>query len=91
MNKILVFLAYFLFFLPFLFIINFLFTIFPIETLQGLPIFFPLIFCSIGLLLSILSYRMKKSVLALLAIIMNALLFLFPFLYMIGGVVFFGP
>ncbi|WP_273126462.1 hypothetical protein ACNRWW_04315 [Metabacillus sp. HB246100] len=91
MNKILVFLAYFLFFLPFLFIINFLFTIFPIEKLQGLPIFFPLIFCSIGLLLSILSYRMKKSVLALIAIIINGLLLLFPFLYMMGGVVFFGP
>ncbi len=90
MEKKFVIIAYLLFFVPLIFIVNFLFDIIPLEKIQGLPVFFPLVFCSIGHYFASKAYRIKKSALTLSAIIVNIVLFLFPFIYMMGGTVIFG-
>ncbi|MED3562702.1 hypothetical protein P4447_09550, partial [Bacillus xiapuensis] len=58
--------------------------------IQGLPVFFPLVFCPFGLFFASKAYQIKKSALTLGAIIVNLVLFLFPFIYMMGGTVIFG-
>ncbi|MDQ0227935.1 hypothetical protein J2S02_004282 [Metabacillus niabensis] len=52
--------------------------------------FSPFIFCTLGLFFALKAYKIKKTHLTLSAIIANIVLFLFPFLYMIGGTVIFG-
>lgn len=90
MEKKFVIIAYMLFFFPLIFIVIFLFDIISFEKLQGLPVFFPLVFCSIGLYFASKAYRIQKSSLTLSAIIVNTVLFLFPFIYMMGGTIIFG-
>ncbi len=90
MEKKCVIIAYLLFFIPLIFIANFLLDIIPLQKIQGLPVFFPLIFCSIGLYFGSKAYRIKKNFLTLSAIIGNIVLILFPFIYMMGGTVIFG-
>ncbi|CRK80777.1 hypothetical protein [Neobacillus massiliamazoniensis] len=91
MHEKFVMIAYLLFFIPLIFIVNFFFDIITFEKIQGLPVFFPLIFCSIGLFFASKAYRIQKSALTLSVIIANLVLFLFPFIYMIGGTLLFGP
>jgi len=91
MHEKFVMIAYLLFFVPLIFIVNFFFDIITFEKIQGLPVFLPLIFCSIGLIFASKAYRIQKSALTLSAIIANLVLFLFPFIYMIGGTLLFGP
>jgi drug/metabolite transporter (DMT)-like permease len=91
MHEKFVMIAYLLFFIPLIFIVNFFFHIITFEKIQGLPVFFPLIFCSIGLFFASKAYRIQKSALTLSVIIANLVLFLFPFIYMIGGTLVFGP
>lgn len=82
--------AYILFFVPFIFIVNFLFDTVTLERIQGLPVFSPFVFCSLGLFFAVKAYQIKKTHLTLSAIIANIVLFLFPFIYMLGGTVIFG-
>lgn len=91
MHKKFVMIAYLLFFVPLIFIVNFFFDIITLKKIQGLPIFFPLIFCFIGLFFASKAYSIQKSALTLSVIIANLVLFLFPFIYMIGGTLLFGP
>lgn len=89
MQKMFIILAYLLFLVPLIFIVNFMFDITTLEKIQGLPVFFPLVFCSLGLFFASKAYQIKKSALTLGAIIANSVLFLFPFIYMIGGTLIF--
>ncbi|QKY71257.1 hypothetical protein [Lentibacillus sp. CBA3610] len=82
--------SYLLFIVPLIFIINFLFDFVPLEEIQGLPIFFPFVFCSVGLYFASKAYRVQKSSLSIGAVIANIVLLAFPFIYMIGGTVIFG-
>jgi drug/metabolite transporter (DMT)-like permease len=91
MHEKFVMIAYLLFFIPLIFIVNFFFDIITFGKIQGLPVFFPLIFCSIGLFFASKAYGIQKSALTLSVIIANLVLFLFPFIYMIGGTLLFGP
>jgi len=90
MEKKFVIIAYFLFFIPLIFIVNFLFDIISLEKIQGFPVFFPLVFCSIGLYFASKAYYIQKDALTLSAIIVNIVLLLFPFIYMMGGTVILG-
>ncbi|WP_147536163.1 hypothetical protein [Bacillus marasmi] len=90
MQKGFIIISYFLFLVPLIFIVNFLFDIITFERLQGLPVFFPLIFCTFGLYFASRAYQKQKSTLTLGAIIVNATLLLFPFIYMVGGTLIFG-
>ena len=90
MQKMFIIFAYLLFFVPLIFIVNFMFDIITLEKIQGLPVFFPLVFCSLGLYFASKAYQIRKSALTLGAIITNLVLFLFPFIYMIGGTLIFG-
>lgn len=82
--------CYILFLVPLIFIVNFLFDIVTLERIQGLPVFSPFIFCTLGLFFAVKAYQIKKTHLTLSAIIANIVLFLFPFIYMLGGIVVFG-
>jgi len=90
MQKYFMIFSYFLFLIPFIFITTFFFDFIIIEKIQGLPIFSPLVFCSTGLFLAVKAYQIQKNTLAIGAIIVNLLLFLFPIVYIIGGTVIFG-
>jgi len=90
MQRKLIIISYLLCLVPLLFITNFLFDIITLEKIQGLPVFFPLVFCSMGLFFASKAYRTQKSVLTIGAVIVNLLLLFFPFIYMIGGTVIFG-
>ncbi|MBU8919152.1 hypothetical protein BGM25_24220 [Bacillus sp. FJAT-29953] len=90
MQRKFILLSYLLFLVPLLFIVNFLFDIITLEKIQGLPIFFPFIFCSVGLFFASKAFQIKRSSMALGAIIANSVLFLFPFIYMMGGTLIFG-
>jgi hypothetical protein len=91
MQKMFIILAYLLFFIPLIFIVNFMFHIITFDKIQGLPVFFPLVFCSFGLFFASKAYQIQKSALTQGAVIANSVLFLFPFFYWIGGTVIFGP
>lgn len=90
MQKRTIVISYLLFLVPLIFIINFLFDIVTLKTIQGLPIFFPLLLCPIGLFFASKAYTSEKNILTLGAILANSVLFLFPFAYMILGTVIFG-
>lgn len=72
-----------------LLIINFLYEIIP-TIFQGLPIFLPLFFCPLGIILAFISYKADKNRWSKIGIILNAVLFFTPFIWMIGGTIFFG-
>lgn len=90
MHKRFIILAYLLFFVPLIFIVNFMFDIITLEKIQGLPVFLPIVFCSLGLFFASKAYQIQKSALTISAVIANLFLFLFPFIYMIGGTAIFG-
>nr|WP_295972135.1 hypothetical protein [uncultured Bacillus sp.] len=90
MQKMFIILAYVLFLVPLIFLVNFMFDIFTLEKIQGLPVFFPLVFCSLGLYFASKAYQIEKNAWTVSAIIANLVLFLFPFIYMIGGTLIFG-
>lgn len=89
-QKTFIIVSYLLFFVPLIFIVNFLFDIVTLEKIQGLPIFFPLVFCPFGLFFAIKAHKIQKDVLTFVGIIVNPVLFIFPFVYMILGTVIFG-
>ncbi|MFJ8265371.1 hypothetical protein [Peribacillus asahii] len=70
-------------------IINFVYGIIP-TVFQGLPVFLPLIFCPIGIVLALISYRADKNKWSKIGLVSNAVLFFVPFVWMIGGTVLFG-
>ena len=90
MQKKSIILAYLLFLVPLIFIGNFMLDVITLEKIQGLPVFFPLVFCPFGLFFASKAYQIQKSTITLGAIIANSVLFLFPFIYMIGGTVIYG-
>ena len=90
MQRKFIIISYLLFLVPLIFITNFLFDIITLENIQGLPVFFPLVFCSIGLFFASKAYQTQKNALTIGAIIANSVLLLFPFIYMIGGTAIFG-
>ncbi|MGE7186068.1 hypothetical protein ACQKKK_19490 [Peribacillus sp. NPDC006672] len=63
-----------------IFIINFLFDIVSLK-IQGLPIIMPFVLCPIGAVLGFVGYRMNRDKIALVGIIFNIVLFIFPILY----------
>ncbi len=74
---------------PLIFIVNFLFTIIPLEKIQGLPIFFPIVFCPIGLFFALKAHKIQKSAGTSYAFSVNLALFLFT--YIMFGTLIFGP
>ncbi|WP_144528896.1 hypothetical protein [Peribacillus simplex] len=90
MQKTFIVVSYSLFFVPLIFIVNFLFDIVTLEKIEGLPIFFPLVFCLFGLFFASKAHKIQKDVLTIGAIIVNSVLLFFPFIYMILGTVIFG-
>lgn len=72
-----------------LLIINFVYKIIP-TTFQGLPIFLPLFFCPIGIILAFISFKADKNGWSKIGLILNTVLFFTPFIWMIGGTVLFG-
>ncbi|MFD6442747.1 hypothetical protein ACFWDG_23915 [Peribacillus sp. NPDC060186] len=88
--KTFIIVSYLLFLVPLMFIVNFLFDIVTLEKIQGLPIFFPLVFCPIGLFFTSKAHKIQKNFLTLGAIIVNSVLLIFPLVYMILGTVIFG-
>ncbi|WP_088362915.1 hypothetical protein [Bacillus cereus] len=70
-------------------IINFVFELIP-TTIQGLPMFLPLIFCPIGIILAYIDSKSGKSIWSRLGFILNSVLFFVPIIWMVGGTVFFG-
>ncbi|AOH56564.1 hypothetical protein ABE28_019530 [Peribacillus muralis] len=90
MQKTYLIVSYLLFFVPLLFIVNFLFDIITLEKVQGLPIFFPLVICPIGLFFALKAHYIHKDVMTFGSIIVNSGLILFPFAYMMLGTLIFG-
>lgn len=58
--------------------------------LQGILILLPLAIAPIGIILGFLSVRKSTDILAKWGVILNVILFLCPFLYMIFGTLIFG-
>ncbi|OLQ53701.1 hypothetical protein BHT94_19875 [Bacillus licheniformis] len=56
---------------------------------QGMPVFFPLILSPIGIILALVSIKENKRF-AVYGIVLNAIMFLFPFFWFIGGTLLFG-
>lgn len=71
-------------------IINFFAGWVSIDKNQGLPIIMPIILCPIGVVLGLVSFRVKKDRLSLTGIVLNIILFLFPILYHFIGTLVFG-
>ncbi|MCY7750682.1 hypothetical protein MOB47_03485 [Bacillus inaquosorum] len=69
-------------------IINFITGVISIPW-QGMPVLFPLILSPIGIILSLASIKAKKRC-AVYGIVLNAIMFLFPFFWFIGGTLLFG-
>lgn len=90
MQRTFIIISNLLFLVPLIFITNFLFDIVTLEEIQGLPVFFPLVFCSFGLFFASKAYQIQKRALTIGAIVANLVLLLFPFIYMIGETVIFG-
>jgi hypothetical protein len=72
-----------------LLIINFVYGIIP-TTFQGLPIFLPLLFCPIGIVLAFISFKTDKNRWSKIGLTLNTVLFFTPFIWMIGAIVLFG-
>ncbi|MEH7743313.1 hypothetical protein V7263_20190 [Bacillus subtilis] len=56
---------------------------------QGMPVFFPLLLSPIGIILAFVSIKTNKRC-AVYGIVLNAIMFPFPFFWFIGGTLFFG-
>ncbi|MCY7973715.1 hypothetical protein P8843_20110 [Bacillus inaquosorum] len=70
-------------------IINFFMGVISIPW-QGMPVFFPLLLSPIGIILAFVSIKTNKRF-AVYGIVLNAIMFLFPFFWFIGGTLLFGP
>ncbi|MCY8146579.1 hypothetical protein P8833_05725 [Bacillus inaquosorum] len=70
-------------------IINFFMGVISIPW-QGMPVFFPLLLSPIGIILAFVSIKTNKRF-AVYGIVLNAIMFLFPFFWFIGGTLVFGP
>ncbi|WP_326197504.1 hypothetical protein [Bacillus mojavensis] len=56
---------------------------------QGMPVLFPLLLSPIGIMMALVSIKTNKRW-AIWGIILNSVLFLFPFFWFIGGTLLFG-
>ncbi|CAI6267102.1 MULTISPECIES: hypothetical protein [Bacillus] len=56
---------------------------------QGMPVFFPLLLSPIGIILAFVSMKTNKRC-AVYGIVLNAIMFPFPFFWFIGGALLFG-
>ncbi|ATO28991.1 hypothetical protein RA13_14065 [Bacillus atrophaeus] len=56
---------------------------------QGMPVFFPLLLSPVGIILAFVSIKTNKRC-AVYGITLNAIMFLFPFFWFIGGTLLFG-
>ncbi|MCL6428397.1 hypothetical protein [Bacillus subtilis] len=56
---------------------------------QGLPVFFPLLLSPIGIILAFVSMKTNERC-AVYGIVLNAIMFPFPFFWFIGGTLLFG-
>ncbi|CAM3815306.1 MULTISPECIES: hypothetical protein [Bacillus] len=56
---------------------------------QGMPVFFPLLLSPIGIILAFVSIKTNKRC-AVYGIVLNAIMFPFPFFWFIGGTLLFG-
>ncbi|WP_377890462.1 hypothetical protein [Alkalihalobacillus sp. R86527] len=90
MYRKLLFVSYLLFLLPALFILNFFLDLVTLDKIQGLPVFFPLLFSTLGVLFASKALEYKKSVLPIGAIVVNGILFMLPFIFLFFGTVIFG-
>ncbi|MGK9265990.1 hypothetical protein KXR56_04870 [Bacillus inaquosorum] len=69
-------------------IINFFMGVISIPW-QGMPVFFPLLLSPVGIVLAFVSIKTNKRF-AVYGIVLNAIMFLFPFFWFIGGTLLFG-
>ncbi|MBG9718823.1 amino acid carrier protein [Bacillus mycoides] len=65
-----------------IFNVNFIYKI-TLTVIPGLSIFLPIFLCPIGFLLAILSHIVDKNTGAKIGIILNVVVFLIPFIWMI--------
>ncbi|KEK21709.1 hypothetical protein [Bacillus gaemokensis] len=72
-----------------IFNVNFIYKI-TLTVSPGLSIFSPVFLCPIGFLLAILSYKVDKNTGAKIGIILNVVVFLIPFIWMIGRIAWLG-
>ena len=61
------------------------------DTIQGLPLILPAFIAPIGIIIGAIGYSNFKNRLGLFGLVSNIIMFLLPFVYMIGGTLIFGP
>lgn len=74
-----------------LLILNWFFKITPFQRMEGLAMLLPTFTCPIGFLFGIIAFTKLHSKTAVLAIVINGVLFFVPSLYFILGTLLFGP
>lgn len=79
--------SYLLFFIPFIFILNFFFGWISTGKVEGLPMFFPIIFCPFGMVFASAAKQKGPDKWATVAMWLHLSLFFFPFIYMIAGTI----
>lgn len=89
-SKVLGFLSVLIPAVIFLLILNWLFNITSFQKLQGMPLLISPPISLLGFILAAISLKRSSSKIARLGIVMNSILFIFPFLYWTLGTVFFG-
>ncbi|MGN5650442.1 hypothetical protein [Bacillus sp. Brlt_9] len=72
-----------------LLIVNFVFELIP-TSIQGMPLFLPLVFCPIGIILAYADFKLEKNKWSKLGFILNSILLFVPIIWMVGGAVLFG-
>ncbi|PGK52169.1 hypothetical protein CN918_30725 [Priestia megaterium] len=70
-------------------ILNFIFNIVP-SSLEGLPIFLAPFICAIGIVLAATALKKSKSKSIVVGLVLNIVLALTPWIWMIGGTLIFG-
>ena len=68
-------------------LLNFFLKIVPLEKLQGLPVIIPLFIAPMGFIPALISLKKGKNNIALLGVILNLALWLFPAGYFIIGTI----
>jgi hypothetical protein len=74
-----------------LLILNWFFEITPFQKLQGIPLMITPFTSTIGIVLSIISFKKSHNIFSIIGLISNAILFVLPFLYWTIGTLVFGP
>ena len=61
------------------------------ESIQGLPLLLPFFIAPVGIIIGLIGYLNLRNKLGVFGLVSNVVMFLLPFIYMIGGTLLFGP